>query len=81
MKLLQYKNGLVLKRKNKRTRILKSLKNPDHTFLEFKIYSKEGYFAGFSENRGVQTAIVTLTDETLIFLSKMIIQYLEENRK
>jgi hypothetical protein len=81
MKLFKYPNGLILKRKNKRTKVLTSLKNPKNNFLEFQIYSKEGRFAGFKEERGVQTVTIHLSDETLELLAQMIIHHLEEKRK
>ena len=81
MKLFKYPNGFMLKRKNKRTRVLTSLKNPENNFLEFQIYDKEeGSFAGFKEERGVQTVTIHLSDETLGLLSQMIIDHLEEKR-
>lgn len=81
MKLFKYTNGLILKRKNKRTKVLTSLKNPENNFLEMQIYSKEGRFAGFNEERGVQTVTIYLSDETLELLAHMIIHHLEEKRK
>ena len=81
MKLFKYPNGLVLKRKNKRTKILTSLKNPENNFLEFQIYSKEGRFAGFNEERGVQTVTIHLSDETLELAAQMIIDHLQEKKK
>lgn len=81
MKLFKYPNGLKLKRKNKRTRIMTSLKNPENNFLELQIYSKEGRFAGFQEERGVQTVTIYLSDETIELLAQMIIHHLEEKRK
>ena len=81
MKLFKYPNGFMLKRENKRTRILTSLKNPDNNFLEMQVYSKEGKFAGFKEERGIQTVTIHLSHETLGLLAQMIIHHLEEKRK
>ena len=81
MKLYKYPNGLILKRKNKRTKVLTSLKNPENNLLELQIYSKEGRFARFQEERGVQTVTINLSDETLELLAKMIIDHLERKRK
>lgn len=81
MKLFKYPNGFMLKRENKRTRVMTSLKNPENNFLELQIYSKEGRFAGFNEERGVQTVTIHLSDETLDLLAQMIIHHLEEKRK
>jgi hypothetical protein len=78
MKLFKYPNGLILKRKNKRTKVLTSLKNPENNFLEFQIYDKEGRFAGFKEERGVQTVTIHLSDETLELLAHMIFDHLTD---
>lgn len=57
------------------------MKNPENNYLEMQIYSKKGRFAGFKEERGVQTVTIYLSDETLELLAQMIIHHLEEKRK
>ena len=80
MKVLKYTNGIIVKKKNKRTKVITSPKNPDNNFVQIKAYSKEGKFAGFKEERGIQTVTIHLTDETLELLAHMIIHHLTEKK-
>lgn len=82
MKSIRYDNAFLIKRKNKRTLVLKDKNAEEVAFVTLKIFEKdEGHFARDFEERGVKGVTIRLTEETLETLVFAITEYLKDQRK